>query len=276
MPQEKCKVCGKPVPAGAQWMGNCSKFCYDRSVIESIAGPDPSKFCVVCGILITEQGIEDGDVTCHNPECIRTYDPLSFRPAGVAFKIDAGDKGLRYNSDKTRWSLIPSEVISELADHYTRGAKKYFDENWRNGLSFNDTYDCAMRHIHAWKMGEERDEETGSRHLIAAIWNLVALVYFSMYPTRYGKFDDRYPNEAHAWHEEETSYSIKPENDPYGEIRTALKFAEEYPKTQATELAHRLLKFDGPNRRIRIRRLKITTLVLKEKRTGKGRRVEDK
>lgn len=103
-------------------------------------------------------------------------------------------KGLRYNTDKTRWSLVPSEVMSAIADHYTRGAKKYADDNWRKGLSYNDTYDCAMRHIHAWKMDEEIDPETGSRHLIASIWNLIALVYFQMHRGIYAKFDDRVPN----------------------------------------------------------------------------------
>lgn len=101
-------------------------------------------------------------------------------------------QGLRYNKDKARITLIPFEVIKALANHYTVGAKKYEDNNWRKGLKYSDTMDCAMRHIIAFQTGEDTDLETGSHHLDAAIWNLVALRFFEMYPERYKQFDDRW------------------------------------------------------------------------------------
>jgi dATP/dGTP diphosphohydrolase len=101
-------------------------------------------------------------------------------------------KGLRYNEGKVRWSLVPVEVLTALANHFTVGAKKYEDDNWRRGLKYSDTYDCAKRHLEAWFLGESHDAETGTHHLISCMWNIVALAYFEMYPERYGKFDDRW------------------------------------------------------------------------------------
>lgn len=105
-------------------------------------------------------------------------------------------EGLRYNRGKARVTLVPFEVLLALAEHYTIGAEKYEDNNWRKGLKYNDTMDCAMRHIIAFQTGENMDEETGSHHLIAAIWNLVALHYFELYPDRYKEFDNRWTSSS--------------------------------------------------------------------------------
>ena len=102
------------------------------------------------------------------------------------------EQALRYNIGKPRVSLVPFEVLLALADHYTVGAKKYEDHNWRKGLKYSDTMDSAMRHIIAFQTGEDIDEETGSSHLISAIWNLVALEYFQIHKDSYKEFDDRW------------------------------------------------------------------------------------
>jgi hypothetical protein len=255
MADKTCVVCGDKVP----W---------------SAAMPDGSLY--VCPKIQCHIAMDIGKVGLKGekgPGPCPSGDPELDRQNRINTRVDRAadtvreqireEKGLRYNKDKTRWSLVPFEVLAEIADHYTRGAKKYEDENWRKGLSFNDTFDCAMRHIHAWKMGEEYDEETGSRHLIAAIWNLMALVYFCMYPTGYGRFDDRYPNEAHVWYDEATPFG--PE-----QMEAAIKFSEEYKSTRVDTN----LTGHGPNRRISGDRRKRDRPDLgMEQRSGKERRI---
>ena len=87
-----------------------------------------------------------------------------------------GQKG----SKLARFSLIPREFLWELACHYGRGARKYADRNWERGYSWYLSQDAMERHFNQWLMGEDNDEETGTNHLICAIWHLVALYVFQM------------------------------------------------------------------------------------------------
>lgn len=85
-----------------------------------------------------------------------------------------GEKG----SKLARFSLIPADFLWALAEHYGLGAKKYADRNWERGYKWSLTVDAMERHWNAWKMGEDNDPETGSSHLIAAAWHVVALWWF--------------------------------------------------------------------------------------------------
>lgn len=78
-----------------------------------------------------------------------------------------------------RFSLIPAEFLWALAEHYGLGARKYEDRNWERGYKWSLTLDAHSRHLHQWLMGEDNDAETGSNHLVAACWHLIALFIFS-------------------------------------------------------------------------------------------------
>lgn len=79
-----------------------------------------------------------------------------------------------------RFSLIPSEFLWALAEHYGRGALKYADRNWELGYSWSLNVDALQRHLHQWLLGEDRDDETGSHHLIAVAWHTCALFIFQL------------------------------------------------------------------------------------------------
>jgi hypothetical protein len=87
-----------------------------------------------------------------------------------------GEKG----SKEARFSLIPTEFLWELACHYGRGAKKYADRNWERGYKWSLSKDAHSRHLAQWELGERYDGETGTHHLIAAAWHLVALYIFDL------------------------------------------------------------------------------------------------
>ena len=88
--------------------------------------------------------------------------------------VTGGQKGSKIQ----RFSLIPREFLWALAEHYGVGAKKYADRNWERGYKWSLSLDASERHLNQFILGETYDEETGTHHLIAAIWHLIALYIF--------------------------------------------------------------------------------------------------
>lgn len=90
--------------------------------------------------------------------------------------VTGGQKG----SKLARFSLIPAEFLWALAEHYGLGAKKYDDRNWERGYKWSLSIDALERHLNQWKLGENRDPETGSHHLVAVGWHACALFIFQL------------------------------------------------------------------------------------------------
>lgn len=82
-----------------------------------------------------------------------------------------GEKGRKL----ARFSLIPRDFLWALAEHYGRGARKYDDRNWERGYQWSLSLDALDRHLAQWLMGEDDDPETGSSHLVAVAWHVIAL-----------------------------------------------------------------------------------------------------
>jgi hypothetical protein len=104
-------------------------------------------------------------------EEIRTVDPIT-----------GAEKGAKL----ARFSLIPFGFLWALAEHYGQGAKKYAERNWEKGYKWSLSLDASQRHLNQWLLGEDNDQETGSSHLVAAAWHLIALWFFH----KYGKGTD--------------------------------------------------------------------------------------
>ena len=83
--------------------------------------------------------------------------------------------GRKDDQDKLRYELIPPEALAGLADVYTRGAKKYASRNWEAGIAYGRIYGGLMRHLEAWRQGEDRDPENGQHHLDSVAWAAFAL-----------------------------------------------------------------------------------------------------
>lgn len=99
--------------------------------------------------------------------------------------------GTRADAGKSGVDMIPAEVLVELGNLYTYGAKKYTRDNWRRGMNYSRMYASLMRHLLAFWSGEAMDAE-GFHHLDAVIWGAVGLRYFELYPDTYAGFDDRW------------------------------------------------------------------------------------
>ena len=73
---------------------------------------------------------------------------------------------------KGRYDLISPIMMERIAGLLERGAIKYNDRNWEKGMPLSVYMDSGMRHLFKFLEGH-RDED----HLVAAIWNLQALLH---------------------------------------------------------------------------------------------------
>ncbi len=85
-------------------------------------------------------------------------------------------EGLKYDSDKPDWSLIPLSEVQKIVEIMTFGAKKYLPNNWM--LVDKQRYLAALlRHLTAWQSGEINDPESGLPHLSHTMCNALFLSY---------------------------------------------------------------------------------------------------
>lgn len=89
------------------------------------------------------------------------------------------DKGIKHDKGKPRYSLIPPVLLEGVAEVMTFGAKKYKKDNWQKIDDPERYLDALMRHLEAYRRGEEFDEETGLPHLAHLATNAGFLLWFN-------------------------------------------------------------------------------------------------
>lgn len=97
--------------------------------------------------------------------------------------------GVKYDTGKTRYDLIPGDALDELARVYTMGAQKYQDHNWAKGMKWSRVFGAMMRHAWAAWRGEDYDPESGLLHWAHVAWGAFTLIN---YTRNRQEFDDRY------------------------------------------------------------------------------------
>lgn len=95
----------------------------------------------------------------------------------------------KFDTNKVRVDLLPTESMFEIAKVLTFGANKYGEHNWRRGMAWSRVYAAAQRHMMKWNAGETHDEESGENHLAHAAVNLIFLLYYSEH---HKDLDDRH------------------------------------------------------------------------------------
>lgn len=86
-------------------------------------------------------------------------------------------EGIKYDTKKEQWHLLPLEVLRDVVHVLMCGARKYEPDNWKLVKPKERYYDACIRHLSAWQDGERIDFETGKNHLAHAICCLIFLLW---------------------------------------------------------------------------------------------------
>lgn len=98
-----------------------------------------------------------------------------------------GDEN-KHDKGKPMWDLLPYGAVAQVVDVLTFGATKYGPWKWPMVEDARNRYfAAAMRHLTAWKEGEERDNESGLRHLAHAACCVLFLLWFDTNKSKEGK-----------------------------------------------------------------------------------------
>lgn len=102
-------------------------------------------------------------------------------------------EALRFDDNKTNWSLMPFEAVEEINKVLEFGAKKYAAWNFTKsgGMNHSRILNSCLRHIFSYMRGEDKDPESGLSHLAHAGCNILFLLYYKKYPEIFTK-DDRH------------------------------------------------------------------------------------
>lgn len=89
-------------------------------------------------------------------------------------------EGVKFDTGKVRYELLPPEFLEETAKVLTFGAQKYEDRNWELGMSWSRVFGALMRHLWAWwnPFVSSTDEETGLSHLSHAACCIAFLIAY--------------------------------------------------------------------------------------------------
>jgi len=103
---------------------------------------------------------------------------LLSRIASENWREPVASEGVKFDSGKARYDLVPPEVEEAIAKVLTFGAAKYGDRNWELGMKWGRPYAALRRHMAAWWGGEDKDPETGMPHTWHAACCIAFLVAF--------------------------------------------------------------------------------------------------
>lgn len=92
---------------------------------------------------------------------------------------EEAERGFKFDTGKLRYDLVPPQALRELTQVYTDGAAKYGDENYMKGMSWKRVIASLLRHVEAYRAGEDTDKESGSPHLAHAAWCCFTLMTYA-------------------------------------------------------------------------------------------------
>lgn len=97
------------------------------------------------------------------------------KPAQGDLESQEFGSGARYNSNKTRYDLIPTHLLKSTADVFEYGANKYAAWNWAKGNLMSQYIGCVKRHLAEIEIGEDIDSESTKRHVGHVVCNMLMI-----------------------------------------------------------------------------------------------------
>ncbi len=135
--------------------------------------------------------------------------PNSYCQTHRKTKLVAGNKcryaeqvpetGIKHDSNKIRFDLIPPEFLFALAQVLTNGAEKYADRNWEKGMAWGKVFGACMRHLWCWWGGKQKTNinfafgDLDSEWQFSHLWHAACCICFLVcYEERKVGTDDRW------------------------------------------------------------------------------------
>jgi hypothetical protein len=107
--------------------------------------------------------------------------PTEKQDGGSIVMQGLGPKGIKFDSEKLRPSLLPMESLEVVTKVLMFGSAKYSDHNWKIVPNARARYiDAALRHLMASVRGEENDNESGMSHIAHCICCLLFVLWFDI------------------------------------------------------------------------------------------------
>ncbi len=97
-------------------------------------------------------------------------------------------EGRKFDETKLRLDLLPINPLYKIAEVLGKGAEKYGDRNWEEGIKYSRLYAALLIHLTAWWNGQDIDPESGLNHLGHVACNILFLLEFLH---THPEFDDR-------------------------------------------------------------------------------------
>jgi hypothetical protein len=137
------------------------------------------------GVLTLDDGsnhpyqVRCDDVFYRNIELL-WFSAENVRPVlGEATSVTRPHDG-KADAGKAPWQLLPWEALADVVAVLAHGASKYGANTWQTVPDGQERYFGAlMRHVTAWKFGEERDPDSGLHHLAHVATNALFILALS-------------------------------------------------------------------------------------------------
>jgi hypothetical protein len=84
-------------------------------------------------------------------------------------KYNEPGQAVKFDDGKTRFNLIPFDLLGPVEEAWEFGAKKYSANNWRKGMPWTQPLNAALRHITDYMAGEDLDSESKQTHIAHAM-----------------------------------------------------------------------------------------------------------
>lgn len=111
-------------------------------------------------------------------------------------------RGIKNDTNKLMWYLLPMESVYEIMKVLQSGAKKYPPYNWKNVKPFRKRYYSAiMRHLYArFFKNELYDKEDGLLHTAHVGANILFLIWGDIVDIKNKKVSDMISeNDSNIW-----------------------------------------------------------------------------
>ena len=112
-----------------------------------------------------------------NKKHVLNFEDLSFK--NVPELLEEGDRALRYNEGKPKWSYVHYDSLIPMIRVLEYGALKYAPFNWKKPMPLDEILESMQRHLAALMDGEEVDEESGISHMGHIMCNAMFYNYHS-------------------------------------------------------------------------------------------------